>query len=256
MSGPRGAHPTHDPAAPAMSIPRLLLLHLTPGALATALFVVLAPALAAAGYPSGLAFFLAVILVIVPCELGVVVWAGRRSGGGWLAAVRFREPMTRRDWLRLLPITFVASLLGFLALSLLEPAVLEGFFGWLPSWFVDLVPIDDVAAYSTDAWALTLTVYAIMNVLVGPAIEELYFRGYLLPRMSQMGRWAPFVNAVLFSLYHFWSPWSFLTRIVGVTPFAYAVWRKRSIYLGMAVHMLLNAVSTTFLIVTVVGKLS
>jgi uncharacterized protein len=239
-----------------MSVPRLIVLHLAPGALATALFVFLAPALEAAGYPSGLAFFLAVLLVIVPWELGAVVWAGRRAGGGWLAAVGFREPMTRRDWLRLLPITFVASLFGFLALSLIEPAILEGVFDWLPSWFIDLVPIDDVAAYSTNAWVLTLTVYAIMNVLVGPAIEELYFRGYLLPRMSQMGRWAPFVNAALFSLYHFWSPWSFLSRVAGVTPFAYAVWRKRNIYLGMAVHMLLNALSTTFLIVTVVGKLS
>jgi membrane protease YdiL (CAAX protease family) len=63
-----------------------------------------------------------------------------------------------------------------------------------------------------------------MNVFVGPFVEELYFRGYLLPPMSQMGKRAPFVNSVLFSLYHFWSLWSLLTRVVGVTPLAYAVW--------------------------------
>ncbi len=123
-------------------------------------------------------------------------------------------------------------------------------------WFVELVPVDNVAAYSSGAWVVNLIVYAVMNVFVGPFVEELYFRGYLLPRMSQMGRRAPLVNSVLFSLYHFWSPWSLLTRVVGVTPLAYAVWWKRNIYLGMAVHMLLNGLSTTFLIVTVAGKLA
>ena len=141
-------------------------------------------------------------------------------------------------------------------LVVLDPAILDAVFGWLPPWFVELVPVDNVAACSFGAWVVTLIVYAVMNVLVGPFVEELYFRGYLLPRMSQMGRRAPLVNSVLFSLYHFWSPWSLLTRVVGVTPLAYAVWWKRNIYLGMAVHMLLNGLSTTFPIVTVAGKLA
>jgi len=125
----------------------------------------------------------------------------------------------------------------------------------LPSWFVDPFQPDDVAENSSGAWTVTLIVYVAMNVFVGPAVEELYFRGYLLPRMSQLGRWAPIVNSVLFSLYHFWSPWGLLSRIVGVTPFAYAVWWKRNVYLGMAVHILLNVMSTTLLIATVAGKL-
>jgi hypothetical protein len=239
-----------------MSIPRLILLHLVPGALATILFVFIAPPLETAGYPPALAFFIAVALVIIPWELGFILWAGRRAGGGLLAAIGFRQPLARRSWVTVFPAVFAVSLIGFLTFSLLEPTILDTIFGWLPSWFVNLVPTDAVAAYSPGAWTITLVVYALMNIFVGPGVEEIYFRGYLLPRMSQMGKWAPFVNSALFSLYHFWSPWSLLTRIVGVTPFAYAVWWKRNIYLGMAVHMLLNGLSTTFLIVTVVGKLA
>jgi membrane protease YdiL (CAAX protease family) len=239
-----------------MAIPRLIVLHLAPGALATVLFVFIAQPLEAAGYPPVLAFFVAVLAVIIPWELGIVLWAGRRAGGGWLSAIRFREPLSKREWMTVFPAVFVVSLIGFGVLSLFDPAILDAVFGWLPSWFVELVPLDNVAAYSSGAWAVTLIVYAVMNIFVGPFVEELYFRGYLLPRMSQMGKWAPLVNSVLFSLYHFWSPWSLLTRVVGVTPLAYAVWWKRNIYLGMAVHMLLNGLTTTVLIVTVAGKLA
>ncbi len=257
VSQSEGGHPTDEAAeVPAMSVSRLIVLHLVPGALATTLFVFIAPPLETAGYPPALAFFVAVLLVIIPWELGFVLRAGRRAGGGWLAAIGFRQPLARRAWVTVFPAVFAVSLIGFLTFSLLEPTILDTIFGWLPSWFVNLVPTDAVAAYSPGAWTLTLVVYALMNIFVGPGVEELYFRGYLLPRMSQMGKWAPFVNSVLFSLYHFWSPWSLLTRIVGVTPFAYAVWWKRNIYLGMAVHMLLNGLSTTFLIVTVAGKLA
>jgi uncharacterized protein len=48
---------------------------------------------------------------------------------------------------------------------------------------------------------MTLGAYLVLNVFVGPITEELCFRGHLLPRMGQLGRWAPLVNVFLFSLY-------------------------------------------------------
>jgi hypothetical protein len=38
-------------------------------------------------------------------------------------------------------------------------------------------------------------------------VEEYYFRGYLLPRLSRFGSLAPVINVALFSLYHFFTPW-------------------------------------------------
>lgn len=54
--------------------------------------------------------------------------------------------------------------------------------------------------------------------LIGPVVEELYFRGFLLPRISRLGRWAPLLNTVLFSLYHFFTPWQNPGRILALTP--------------------------------------
>jgi hypothetical protein len=173
---------------PGLSIPRLIALHLAPGVLATLLFVLIASPVEAAGYPPALAFVVAMLAIVVPWELGFVLWAGRRAGGGWLAAIPYREPLSPREWVTLLPSLLAVSLVGFLALSLLEPGILDALFGWLPSWFVDPWPLDDAAEYSSGAWTVTLIAYAATNVFVGPAVEELYFRGYLLPRMSRLGR--------------------------------------------------------------------
>src|SRR5918993_2586461 len=96
----------------------------------------------------------------------------------------------------------------------------------------------------------------IVNVIAGPVVEEMYFRGYLLPRISRFGAWAPLINTVLFSLYHFFSPWLNVSRIITFLPTIYAAWWKRSIYLSMIVHILGNvagAVLTVLLILGVFG---
>jgi membrane protease YdiL (CAAX protease family) len=239
-----------------LSWARLLLLHLAPGAIATALFVVLADPIQDAGYPPLAAFLVAIAVVIVPFELAVVLLAGRREpGGGPLAAVPYRRPLSLREWAVLVPLLLVVGIVGFGLLGLIDPAIRDALFGWLPDWFRELVDTDAVSDYQSSVWTLTLVAYFALNVLIGPVVEELYFRGYLLPRMSRLGIWAPIVNTALFSLYHFWTPWSFLARMAGVTPFAYAVWRTRNVYLGMVVHVLLNAIGTASLIALIASRL-
>ena len=76
----------------------------------------------------------------------------------------------------------------------------------------------------------------------GPVVEELYFRGHLLPRIDRFGRGAPVLNAVLFSVYHLWTPWQNIGRILGLVPWIYTVWRKRSVALSMAVHISVNCI--------------
>jgi membrane protease YdiL (CAAX protease family) len=228
-----------------MSISRLLALHLVPGALATLVFVLLAGPVEAAGFPPLAALLVGIAVGILPFELGVVVLAGRHGDGpgGILAAIPFRRPMHRRDWILLVPGSLVAGIVGFGLLALIEPPIRDALFGWLPAWFLAPVALESISDYTASAWTVTLVAYFALNAVLGPVTEELYFRGYLLPRMRQFGRWAPLLNVALFSLYHFWSPWQFLSRIAGVGPFTYAVWLKENVYLGIAVHVLLNAIS-------------
>jgi len=237
-----------------MPIWRLVLLHLLPGALATLVFIFLADSVQAAGYPPLAALLIAIAVVIIPFELGVVYFAGRGEPG-LLSAVPYRERVPLRDWLLLVGALVVVGILGFGLIGIIEPPIRDALFGWLPSWMLNPLPTDAIGAYSSSAWTTTLGAYLVLNVFAGPITEELYFRGYLLPRMGQFGRWAPLVNTVLFSLYHFWSPWQFLSRIAGVAPFAYVVWWKRNVYLGMAVHVLLNGIGTLAVVVYVMNQL-
>ena len=114
---------------------------------------------------------------------------------------------------------------------------------------------DRIGDYTREAWLLTLVAYFLLNGFVGPIVEELYFRGYLLPRMAWMGRWAPLVNVSLFSLYHFWSPWQLPARILALAPTVYAVRWKENIYLGMVVHCTGNVLGILLVGSLILGRI-
>ena len=87
---------------------------------------------------------------------------------------------------------------------------------------------------------ITAILNLVLNGIAGPVVEELYFRGYLLPRLSRLKGWAALMSVLLFSLYHFFTPWQNVIRIIALVPMVYAVWWKRNIYLGMIVHCVGN----------------
>ena len=223
-------------ASEQLRLPTLLALFLVPGAIMTVVIVVIAPFVKTAGFPPIAAILVAILIVLVPFELGVIFRASRGQAHRIRSVVPYRRPMPIRDWLWLVPVLIVAEFIGFGLSMVLEPTIISSIFGWLPDWFVRPIDPDRAVDYTRTAWIVTLGAYLILNGFVGPIVEELYFRGYLLPRMEWMGRWAPLVNVTLFSLYHFWSPWQVLGRILALGPTVYAVRWKKNIYLGMAVH--------------------
>jgi uncharacterized protein len=95
-----------------------------------------------------------------------------------------------------------------------------------------------------------LGIFLITGILA-PYVEELYFRGFLLPRMAWMKSWAPVAEAFLFALYHFWSPWQLVTRFLAVLPLVYIVNRKRDLRIGVAAHWLLNTIGSIELLIPV-----
>ena len=245
------SRPTYP--AEQIGLATLLVLFLLPGALLTVVYVVIAPFIESAGFPPIAGVLLAILVVLVPFELGVIL---RASGGrGILAVVPYRRSMPMRDWLWLVPVLIAAAFVGFGLSMAVEPAIIDGLFGWLPDWFVRPIDPDRVTEYSREAWLVTLGAYLLLNGFVGPIVEELYFRGYLLPRMAWMGRWAPLVNVSLFSVYHFWSPWQIAARILGIGPTVYAVRWKENVYLGMVVHCSLNTLGIILVASLVLGRL-
>ncbi len=247
------ASPVDAAVSDQLSLARLLALFLVPGALVTLAFVALAPVVEALGFPPIVALLVAIVGILVPFELGVVLWAGRGTGS-MLGAISYRRPMRLRTWLWLVPTLILAAFVGFGLHQAIEPQLIRNLFGWVPQWFVTPISMERVGEYSSAAWIATLVAFFAINGFLGPIVEELYFRGYLLPRMERFGRWAPLVNVSLFSLYHFWSPWQLAARILGIGPTVYAVRWKRNIYLGMVVHCSLNSIAVLLVAAMVAGR--
>ena len=232
------------------SLARSVVLHLLPGALGvTFLYLTVGP-IESLGFPPSFAFLLAVVCVIIPCELGYLLYRGRtRSGRTTLAGVvRYREPMSARAYLVLVPALFAWAFLVFLVWSPFQPGVAEALFSWLPEFVGDPWGLERGIAYARSAVIVTVVLHVLINGLVGPVVEELYFRGYLLPGIARLGSWAPVLNTILFALYHFWTPWQLLARFVGLLPLVYTVFRRRNIYLAMIVHCSLNTVGAILML--------
>ena len=65
--------------------------------------------------------------------------------------------------------------------------------------------------------------------------------------MKKLRFWAPLFGAVLFVVYHFWSPWLIPIRLLAILPMVYFVWWKRNIYIGIISHCILNLMSDVIL---------
>ena len=216
-------------------------------------------------YPPLAAFLLAAAFVILPVELGILWLARGRARATGETLIPYREPLLWRSWAWRVPVLLVAAIVLSVMMANVDGIAGQGLSAWLPAWSaigdglqpLAGKPIDVVTMghYSTSAWIVTLSAYMLLNGLAEPIVGELYFRGWLLPRLGRLGRWAPFANAVLFSLYHFWLPAQLLSRLAAILPVAYAVRWRRNVYLGMVVHIALNAVGGAVVIAAIVPHL-
>jgi membrane protease YdiL (CAAX protease family) len=232
------------------SVWQSIILHLLPGVLLLVFFVLAAPFVENLGLPLRFAPLLGVFFVLIPFELGVLFYEGKKRNGKFSlkGVVVYRERIPRWQYFLWVPLLVIWSSICALLLSPLGDFLIKTVFSWLPAWFI----YSDNSGYSRSILIVMVALYGIANVAAA-IVEELYFRGYLMPRLSRLKGWAPLVNTVLFALQHFLTPWQQLFIILGVLPQAYLVSKKRNIYLGILAHSLLNLLSTILLITSVFG---
>src|SRR5690606_14311241 len=129
--------------------------------------------------------------------------------------VDIRWPALRRFLLMFLP-TLAAAALAPGLVQWLEPALHRTMQVVLPSWW----DLDPGALGARPAWqaAITLTGWLLCFVVIGPITEELYFRGFLLPRLPGRPAVAVPANAILFALYHVWQPYTWATVAIFAVP--------------------------------------
>jgi membrane protease YdiL (CAAX protease family) len=224
------------------------VLHLMPGVLILIFYVLTASGVMASGFPPMFAMLLAILFVAIPVELGELFRRGRKYNGRFSLAgiVGYRFPIPWWQYLVFVVLFLVLGVLISGAAGLLDVVVSGTLSKWLPAWFF-MNDIKQYASYSQNALMITLVVNLVLNGLAAPVVEELYFRGYLLPRLARFGAWAPLVNAVLFTIYHFWQPYAYLSILALMLPFIYLVWWKRNVYLGIAIHCAINIVGNLLL---------
>jgi hypothetical protein len=213
-------------------------------------FILAVPIVKNLGLPIRFADMLGVLLVLIPFQLGVLFYEGKKRNGRFSlrGVVVYRERIPLWQYFLWVPLLVVWSSIWALLLSPFGGFLIKTVFSWLPAWFI----YSDNSGTSRIILVVMVTVYGIANVSAA-IVEELYFRGYLLPRLSRLRGWAPLVNTVLFALQHFLTPWQQPFIILGVLPQAYLVSKKRNIYLGILAHSILNLLSTILLIMSVLG---
>lgn len=223
------------------SLLKSITLHLLPGLLGGGCYFAFVPLIKSNGFPSVMAFILAGIFVLIPFELGFLMFQKRATGQNFFnGIIRFIKKIPTWQYFVLIPAIFILTGLLFKALSFTS-GFLKSFFSWIPSdMFYDMGLDSD---YSKSKLIFTYALFLILIVTILPTIEELYFRGYLLPRMpSRLKGWTEIIHSGFFALYHTWTPWMFIVRTFGVLPLIFAVKRKENIFIGIVVHCLLNSI--------------
>lgn len=221
------------------TIGQSILLHLLPGMLVGALYFAVAEPIRNLGYPSLAALMLALIVILIPFELGFLLYQGKKKNGSFSldGIVLFRQQIPKWEYFVWVPIVFIFMGLVFTGLAPVS-SYFESLFSWLPeALHLDLGLGGE---YSKSALIITYSLTFVFGVIVAPIIEELYFRSYLLPRMPRLKGWAPILHSALFALYHMWTPWMALTRTIAMLPLIYLVLRKKNIYLAIFIHCLAN----------------
>jgi hypothetical protein len=217
------------------SVLRSAALHIVPGAIIALVFVAMIPLVRDAGLPPFMAL-IAADLVGMPLMLGALLFLGyRRHGRPTLdGVVLYRRPLSLRRWLWLTPALLVVAGLSMALFAPVGAWIQETFFAWLPADFV--LPMD-ISPWVGPMLGPLLVLYFLVVAVGASIVEELYFRGYLLPRLSRFGPGAAVLNAALFALYHVWSPWLLIGRFVAWIPLALAARRTRSVRLMSTVHV-------------------
>jgi uncharacterized protein len=214
-----------------------ILFHLYPGIFITLGFIILAPVSVRHGFPPQFGMLLSIILVALPLLLLHLFNVKKQENKKSIFALNGYTNKLPTGKLILYSVGM--AIFAFIIWGITAPinkVITEKLLFWLPNWFT----VQGFTGYDKSKILLTLVLNLLFNGVLAPYIEELYFRGYLLARMKSWGKYAFVINAALFSLYHFWQPYIYLTLIVSLLPMTFLVWKTKDLQLSIITHCLLN----------------
>jgi membrane protease YdiL (CAAX protease family) len=218
------------------SMGQSIILHILPGILVGGFYFLARQPVENMGYPSVFALLLGIAFVLVPVELGYLLVQGKKKTGRFTlqGIISYRNSIPCWQYFVWPIIIFLVTGAIFRLLLPVDVFLQERLFFWMPGLNYGLD-----GNYSKTILIVTYSLFLIFNVFLAPLVEELYFRGYLLPRMK--GRFATLFHSFLFAVIHVFTPWMIITRTLGLLPLLFGV-KKKNIYIGIIVHILGNSV--------------
>ena len=239
----------NDPIVEQHSFGKSLFLHLFPGILTGLCYMLILEPFHRLGFPSIFSLMVSAAIILVPFELGYLLFLGKKRNGklSLKGIVAYRNPISIWQYLIWVPILFVLVGIIFTVMKPIDAFIQNTLFAFIP-------PLESGldGGFSKNVLVITYLMVAIFGSILGPVVEELYFRGYLLPRMKYAGKFVPLLHSFLFALYHFFTPWMIITRTLGMLPLVFAV-KRRNIYVSIIVHVLVNLIDVIIGVSFIIG---
>lgn len=222
------------------SLGKSIILHLLPAVIWIIFYIPCNRIAAKKGIPPMLVMLTIGILTLLAFQLIYLYYQGKKKNGtlSLKGVVLYRQKMPWQQYLLWGVIIVAWLMLVFLGGSQIVDFFRTKLFSWIPDWYY---LSKGSVEQNGPAIEITMAVLSVLFFgLIGPIVEEIYFRGYLLPRLAKFGKWAPLLNVVFFTLYHLWQPHYWGIMIIALLPWFYIVWWKKNIYLSIMVHCSTN----------------
>ena len=218
-----------------------LLFFLIPGLYGVFAYYVLFPLLVQFGMPVEFAYGTQMLTVFLLLIIATII--GLRRDGWSLnwSTVQERLRIKRMDstaWKWTLIFLFLSLLMGFIinefGLFLFEKI---GF--WPPDADIDITNIP------------FLLIVLVFNIIS----EELWWRGYILPRQElENGKYAFLVNGVLWSFFHLYNWWTIPFRLPRQWMLPFVVQRTKNTTPGIFMHFISNGLSNLLSIIVLLSQ--
>jgi len=234
-------------------VTKIIILSLIPGIIALIFDIIAAPLVLQSGYPLFFTLVLANAIVLIPFEILILIYVGYKKNKRFSikGIIPYRKSMPTK---KLVIWIIILVAYGYVINLVISPisSVLKNLFTWMPgvvfSVESNVIMSTNFQSYSSAVLITVIIVALLVNAILIPIIEELYFRGFLLPRTSRFGKLAVILNVSLWAIYHMWAPWTIIANIIVFTPIAYMVMKKKDVRLSIFAHIIANFLLVVMLV--------
>jgi membrane protease YdiL (CAAX protease family) len=246
-----------------LSILQIILAFLIPSTVAFTGFRVILPVLVEGGVPSIIAWPAVASIMLLGFVLVAIIFLNKEAKE---LNISFKE----RACLRSLSFKQWSVYVGIFFLGMVVTIILSKtsiLFTHIPGLSVPdyfpfflnpaIDPMNTESSLLTPGFVLKGAIWMIpfiaLTLFLNILTEELYFRAWLLPKLSKYGNMSWVINGGLFALYHSFQLW-LLPQILPISLFiAYVVYKSRSIWPAFAFHMLVNTMTVLGMVFLIVS---